>query len=740
MNERCTIDGTIASVIYQNEENGYTVLRLVTTDGEAVTVVGSIPCAAPGEDLIVTGQWVNHPVHGDQVQARRVERHLPTSEDEILRYLSSGAVKGVGAATASRIVQRFGANSLAVLEENPEALTKIKGITPKRAREIGESYRYQTGMRRLLDFLSVNDLPLSLALRLYRRYGGGALDAVRENPYLLVDELYGVDFAVMDEIALSMGMAGDSRRRIEAAVLFELSHNLNNGHVFLPRDKLIAASSQLIDCPADMVETALDDLIGRGAVRWQLVAKVEACYLRRLYDAETGVTEKLERMLRVQADRLDHVSGRVDAIIAQIEEEQGLTYAPEQRRAVELAAKQGVVLLTGGPGTGKTTSVRGIVAMLDRMGCTTLLLAPTGRAAKRLGELCGREAQTIHRCLGMTWREDTGEVAFQKNEKEQLEAEAVIVDEMSMVDLPLMHALLSAVRDDCRLIMVGDPDQLPSVGAGNVFGDLIRSGRVETVSLTEIFRQAQASAIIRAAHAVNQGRVPDLRNSARSDFFFMRRRDPLAAVELVVELCRTRLPRNMGVEPGQIQVLCPTRKGSWGTGELNRALQAALNPPAPEKRQKAWGETIFRTGDRVMQIRNNYDVLWVRGDGATGSGIFNGDVGVVEEIDPSGEMLSIRFDDRSATYTADMLGELELAYAVTVHKSQGSEYKAVVLVALPAAPALMVRGVLYTGVTRARELLVVVGDDGALERMAANDKQQKRYSGLRWRLKRGEKV
>jgi len=735
----CTIDGTISHIIFQNEENGYTVLRLVTNEGEAVTVVGSIPCAAPGEDLIVTGRWVNHPVHGDQVEAEQVERHMPTTEDEIYNYLASGIIKGVGPSTANSIVQRFGAASLTVLEERPEDLTRIKGISPRRAKEIGESYRYQTGMRRLLEFLSLNDLPLSLALRLYRRYGGDALDAVRENPYLLVDELYGVDFAVMDEIALSMGMAGDSRRRVEAAVLFELTYNLNNGHVFLPRDKLIAAASQLIDCPADLVEAALDDLIGRGSVRCQQVAKVEACYLRRLYDAETGVTEKLERMLRCQADRLDYISNRVDSIIAQIEEEQGLTYAPAQRRAVELAARQGLVLLTGGPGTGKTTSVRGIVAMLDRMGCTTLLLAPTGRAAKRLGELCGREAQTIHRCLGMTWKEDIGELSFQKNEKEPLQAEAVVVDEMSMVDLPLMYALLSALRDDCRLIMVGDPDQLPSVGPGNVFGDLIRSGRVETVNLTEIFRQAQASAIIRAAHAVNQGQLPELRNSRDSDFFFMRRRDPQALVELVVELCGTRLPKNMGLEPGQIQVLCPTRKGDWGTGALNRALQAALNPPAPEKRQKVWGNLVFRTGDRVMQIRNNYDVLWIRSDGVTGSGIFNGDVGIVEEIDPAGELLTIRFDDRTATYTADMLGELELAYAVTVHKSQGSEYKAVVLVTLPAAPALMVRGVLYTGITRARELLVVVGDDAALGRMAANDRQQRRYSGLRWRLRQGAK-
>ena len=519
MDGRCTIDGTILNLIFQNEENGYTVLRLVTTDGEVVTVVGTIPCAAPGENLIVTGRWMNHPAHGQQVQAEQVERHMPTTESEILSYLSSGVVKGVGPATAEKLVQRFGVNTLRILEEEPELLTKIKGITARKAQEIGESYRYQTGMRRLLDFLSLNDLPLSLALRLYRRYGGEALEAVRENPYLLVDELYGVDFAVMDEIALSMGMAGDSRRRVEAAALFELTYNLNNGHVFLPRDKLVAASSQLIDCPPDTVEIALDDLIARGAVRCQRVAKVEACYLRRLYEAEAHVTKKLDQMLRFQADSLR----QVDRIIDQIEAEQGITYAPAQRRAVELAARQGVVLLTGGPGTGKTTSVRGIVAMLDRLGLKVLLLAPTGRAAKRLGELCLREAQTIHRALGMTWKEDTGELSFQKNEKEPLEAEAVIVDEMSMVDLPLMSALLSALRPDCRLVMVGDPDQLPSVGPGNVFGDLIRSGRVETVALTEIFRQAQRSAIIRAAHAVNQGTLPELKNTADSDFFFMRR-------------------------------------------------------------------------------------------------------------------------------------------------------------------------------------------------------------------------
>ena len=400
------------------------------------------------------------------------------------------------------------------------------------------------------------------------------------------------------------------------------------------------------------------------------------------------------------------------------------------RRAVELAAQRGVLLLTGGPGTGKTTSTRGIVTLLERMGLTVLLLAPTGRAAKRLGELCGREAQTIHRCLGMVWQEDAGEVTFQKNEQEPLEAEAVIVDEMSMVDLPLMSALLAALRPGCRLVMVGDPDQLPSVGPGNVFSDLIRSGRIETVALTQIFRQAQRSAIIRAAHAVNQGILPELRNDSGSDFFFMRRRDPQAAVDLVVELCGRRLPENMGVDAGQIQVLCPTRKGEWGTWQLNRRLQAALNPPAPGKGQKVWGDTVFRQGDRVMQIRNNYDVLWVKDDGTTGSGIFNGDVGTVEEVDPAGELLTVRFDDRVATYVSDMLGELELAYAVTVHKSQGNEFTAVVMPMFPGAPQLSYRNLLYTGITRAKKLLILVGKRSVVADMVANDKKTRRFSGL----------
>ena len=402
-----------------------------------------------------------------------------------------------------------------------------------------------------------------------------------------------------------------------------------------------------------------------------------------------------------------------------------------------LAAQGGILLLTGGPGTGKTTSLRGIVSLYERMGLDVALLAPTGRAAKRLGEVTGREAQTIHRALGMSYNELTGQTAFKKNAQDPLEVHAVIVDEMSMVDIELMRSLLEAMRPGSRLVLVGDPDQLPSVGPGSVLGDMLRSGVVPTVSLTQVFRQAEQSAIIRAAHAVDRGELPPLENSGSGDLFFLRRRAPDRLVQTVVELCRDRLPKNMGIPAEQIQVLSPTRKGPCGTAALNRALQAALNPPERGKRQKQWGDMTFRVGDRVMQTRNNYDVLWEKEDGSGGSGIFNGDVGVIQDIDPGGELITLRFDDRTAVYTADLLSQLDMAYAVTVHKSQGSEYPAVILAAASAAPSLLVRGVLYTAITRARRLLILAGDDAVLAQMAANNKQQRRYSGLRRRLKEG---
>ena len=733
LGERVTVEGSVDAVIFQNEENGYTVLLLrVDGEDEPITVVGCIPCAAAGEGMTVTGVWVNHPVHGPQLSAESVERRLPQEEEDIVSYLSSGILKGIGPATAQRLVERFGTDTLRVLEEEPERLKTIKGITAKKAMELSEAFRALTGLRQVMEFLARYDLPVYLAMAVQRTYGDNALQMLRDDPYILSRAQFGVDFAVADAIAISMGFGGDDPCRLRAAIEYELAHNAGNGHVFLPREKLLAATAQLVDVDTDMVETALDKLIDSFAVVEKPIANVRGCYLPRLYQAETFVAQRLLSMLRAPVEQLRQVDKTIDAI----EKEQGVSYAPLQRQAVRMAAEGGVLLLTGGPGTGKTTSLRGIVALYRRMGLDVALLAPTGRAAKRLGEVTDCDAQTIHRALGMSYNDLTGQAAFKKNGSDPLEAHAVIVDEMSMVDLELMQALLEALRPGCRLVLVGDPDQLPSVGAGNVLGDLLRSTVVPTVSLTQVFRQAEQSAIIRNAHAVNMGQPPQL-DSNQGDFFFLCRRSPDRLVQTVVELCRDRLPKNMNIPAEQIQVLSPTRKGACGTAALNRALQAALNPPSPQKRQKQWGDVTFRVGDRVMQTKNNYDVLWEKDDGTAGSGIFNGDVGVIQDIDSSGELIVLRFDDRTATYTADLLSQLDMAYAITVHKSQGSEYPAVILVSAPAAPSLMVRGVLYTAITRARRMLIMVGDDAVPARMAENDRQQRRYSGLRRRLKEG---
>ena len=733
MGERVTVEGSVDAVIFQNEENGYTVLLLrVDGEDEPITVVGCIPCAAAGEGMTVTGVWVNHPVHGPQLSAESVERRLPQEEEDIVCYLSSGILKGVGPATAQRLVERFGADTLRVLEEVPERLRTIKGITAKKAMELSEAFRALTGLRQVMEFLARYDLPVYLAMSVQRTYGDNALQALRDDPYILSRAQFGVDFAVADAIAISMGFGGDDPCRLRAAIEYELAHNAGNGHVFLPREKLLTATAQLVGVDTDTVEVALDKLIDSFAVVEKPIANVRGCYLPRMYQAETFVAQRLLSMLHTPVEQLRQVDKTIDAI----EKEQGVSYAPLQRQAVRMAAEGGVLLLTGGPGTGKTTSLRGIVALYRRMGLDVALLAPTGRAAKRLGEVTDCDAQTIHRALGMSYNDLTGQVAFKKNGNDPLEAHAVIVDEMSMVDLELMQALLEALRPGCRLVLVGDPDQLPSVGAGNVLGDLLRSTVVPTVSLTQVFRQAEQSAIIRNAHAVNMGQPPQL-DSNQGDFFFLCRRSPDRLVQTVVELCRDRLPKNMNIPAEQIQVLSPTRKGACGTVSLNRALQAALNPPSPQKRQKQWGDVTFRVGDRVMQTKNNYDVLWEKDDGTAGSGIFNGDVGVIQDIDSSGELIVLRFDDRTATYTADLLSQLDMAYAITVHKSQGSEYPAVILVSAPAAPSLMVRGVLYTAITRARRMLIMVGDDAVPARMAENDRQQRRYSGLRRRLKEG---
>ena len=723
------IEGTVEAVIYQNEENGYTVLRLDAGDQGGITVVGCIPGAAPGESITVRGSWMRHASYGEQFKAETVDRRMPAGERAIFDYLASGAVRGIGAATARKIVEEFGGDALTVLEEHPERLTKIHGITRKRALAMGENFRLQLGMRRLLEFLGDHQLPLQLAMPLYRRYGDRTLEVLRANPYLLVDEELGVRFDQADALALDQGMEGDDPQRLEAGLLFELSHNLNNGHTFLPRRKLLSATAQLLSLEdLEALVDGLEALLERGEVIQEETAGEEAVYLFDLYEAECYVAERLAGMSRAELLPPEDL----DSVLDRIQRDQGITYAPQQRSAVELAARSQVMLLTGGPGTGKTTSLRGVLALFDHMGLDTALAAPTGRAAKRLGELCGMEAYTIHRLLETQFDPGTGRLVFAHDESEPLKADAVIVDETSMVDITLMYGLLRALRPECRLILVGDPDQLPSVGPGNLFSDLIRSGVVPMVRLTEIFRQAAESAIIRNAHGVNRGELPDLRDN-KHDFFFLRRKDPARAAETIVELVQTRLPQNMGIPPEQIQVLSPTRKRVTGTAALNRAIQEAVNPPAPDRPERRFGEYVFRQGDRVMQVRNNYDVIWKDGL-TTGMGVFNGDIGRIVEVDNRSELITVDFEGRLVEYTPDMLGELEPAYAITVHKAQGSEYRAVILSVSDGAPVLLTRGVLYTAITRARELLILVGDEDVVARMTANDRQQRRYSGLRWRL------
>ncbi|MGN8876469.1 SF1B family DNA helicase RecD2 [Pseudoflavonifractor sp. HCP28S3_F10] len=724
------IEGSVEAVIYQNEENGYTVLRIDAGEQGGITVVGCMPGVAPGESLSIRGKWMRHASYGEQFKAEIVERRMPAGEKAIFEYLASGAVRGIGAATARRMIEEFGEDALTVLEEHPEQLTRIKGITRKRALAMGEHFRLQMGMRRLLEFLGEHNVALQLAMPLYRRYGDRALEVVKSNPYLLVDEELGVDFAIADALAIDMGMEGEDPQRIEAGLLFELSHNLMNGHTFLPRRKLLPATGQLLGLESEALEDGLEALIEQGEVVQEEVAGETACYLSDLQEAEEYVAERMGEMARRELLPPDGL----DALIDRIQAEQGIIYAPQQREAVELAAGRQVMLLTGGPGTGKTTSLRGVLALFDALGLETALAAPTGRAAKRLGDLCGVDAATIHRLLETQFDPGTGRLVFAHDESDPLRVDAVIVDETSMVDIALMRALLSALRGDCRLVLVGDPDQLPSVGPGNLFSDLIRSDSIPMVRLTEIFRQAAESAIVMNAHGVNRGELPDLRNKG-GDFFFLRRKDPARAAETIVELVKERLPKNMGIPADQIQVLSPTRKTVAGTGALNRAIQEAVNPPDREKGERRFGEFIFREGDRVMQVRNNYDLMWRDRDSLTsGMGVFNGDIGQITQVDNRNECITVDFDGRIVEYSPDMLGELEPAYAITVHKSQGSEYRAVILSVCKGTPMLLTRGVLYTAITRARELLVLVGDEEAVAQMTANNRQQRRYSGLRWRL------
>ena len=725
------LSGTVENVIFKNEENGYTVLRLKDGNGEIVTVVGCFPFAAAGETMVISGTWMTHSVHGRQFKAEYAQRMLPTNAAAIYQFLASGSVKGIGPATASLIVDRFGDKTLDVILNKPQELSQIRGIGAGKATQISKNFRQQAGLRMLMEFVCSFGLRPVLAMRMYKYYGDEALESLRENPYLLCSSLVGGSFREADSMALNLGMGGSSKNRIGAAILFELVHNTGNGHCFIPREKLAAVTAELIDVSAEEADDCIEELIEEGSLRNEAIAGVNACYLPELYEAETDAAERFAHMCRrTFSDRLN-----IEKLLRKLESQQHIEYAPKQKQTLELVLKHQLVVITGGPGTGKTTSIRAILAMLDELGMKSLLCAPTGRAAKRMTELTGREAATVHRLLGAKFDEEGDRVVFTKDESDRLDCDAVILDECSMVDILLMDALLRALPPDARLILVGDADQLPSVGPGNVCSALIRSQVAATVRLTEIFRQNEGSRIIRNAHMINRGEHPDFAENA-GDFFRLKRLQAGTSVETITELCTVRLPNKMHIPTEEIQVLSPTRKGETGTAALNKKLQQAINPPAPDKREKPFGDVIFREGDRVMQIRNNYDILW-HNDEMTeaGTGIYNGDIGTLLTIDPDSETLTIDFDGRIASYGFDALIELEHAWAITVHKAQGSEYRAVILALGGSSQMLMTRGVLYTAVTRARELLILVGDENQAHQMIDNFRQSRRYTALRVRLR-----
>ena len=722
------LQGTIAGVVFQNYENGYTVLRLRCDDGDTVTVVGTIPLPAAGERLMVTGKWTSHASYGRQFEAEFLERMMPQSAVEIQQYLSSRAIRGIGPKIAARIVSHFGDQTLQIMEREPERLSEISGISDAKALAIGEEFRLQFSMRHLMEFFALYHLPPELAVKTYKRYGEAATDLLYDDPYLLMEEGLDAPFGAVDQFAIALGISGDDPRRAEAGILFELRYNLNAGHSFLPEQKLTTATAQLLSVDDITVDSAVERLLEAGSLVRDHLAGIDILYLPELHTAETYCSRRLLAFAKSyfpEPPRLETMLRRAA---------DGICYSKQQADALREAATSGLLQITGGPGTGKTTILKGILSLYDQMGLTCMLAAPTGRAAKRLTEVTGREASTIHRLLGAGIDHHTGQLYFCKDESDPLKTDAVIVDEMSMVDVQLLYSLLQAIPPTARLILVGDPDQLPPVGPGFPFSDMLRSGMLPAVRLTEIFRQAQQSRIVMNAHSVNNGQMPQLKD-VKHDFFFLPVRSEEAVGQTIVGLCAQRLPKSMGIPAAEIQVLTPTKKGAAGTAHLNALLQASLNPPAPDKKERQFGDFIFREGDRVMQIRNNYDILWKKADGsAVGTGVFNGDIGIIQTIDRDMETMTVLFDDRSVDYDFTQLNELELAYAMTVHKSQGSEYRAVVLSGWNGSPYLLTRSILYTAITRAAQLLIIVGREETIATMVENAKTGRRYSGLKLRL------
>lgn len=739
MNESVT--GYIDHVIFRNEENGYTVMILKGVDGEEeLTCVGTFPVLTMGASVELTGNYIQHPVYGKQFQVSVLTEKMPEDAMAMERYLGSGAIKGIGAALAARIVRRFGKDTLHIVEEEPERLAEVKGISEKKAREIAMQVAEKADMRKAMMFLQKYGISLNLGARIYQKYGETVYSVLQENPYRLADDISGIGFKIADEIAYRIGIHTDSDYRIRSGMMYTLLQASRDGHVYLPKEELFQKSSELLGVDSSYMEKHLMDLsVDRKLVQKEKDGEI-LVYPTLYYYLELNTARMLKELDILYPEEPEMMNKQ----ILQIEKETETVLDEMQKKAVTEAACHGLFILTGGPGTGKTTTINAIIRYFEGQGAEIRLAAPTGRAAKRMTEATGYEAQTIHRLLELTGMPEDNDqnaqaVHFERNAENPLEADVIIIDEMSMVDIQLMHSLLQAVIAGTRLILVGDENQLPSVGPGNVLHDIIQSQAFPVIELTKIFRQASESDIVVNAHKINRGEQIPLNNKSR-DFFFLKRYDADIIIRVVIALIQEKLPRYVEAKPFDIQVLTPMRKGLLGVERLNQILQRYLNPPDAAKKEREGMHGLLREGDKVMQIRNNYQMEWeIRGRYGIpiekGIGIFNGDTGILRTINEFAETAEVEFEDgRWAEYSFKQLEELELAYAITIHKSQGSEYPAVVIPILSGPKMLLNRNLLYTAVTRARKCVTVVGSEETLREMIRNEKQQQRYSSLDQRI------
>lgn len=722
--------GSVEDVVFRNDRNGYTVLTM-DCNGIMATAVGSMTDVNVGDDLRLVGVWKIHPGYGEQFSFNYYEHEMPSTAASILKYLSSGAIKGIRRTTAKRLVETFGDNTLEIMQNQPERLSEVKGISKEKALKMSEEIRKIFGMKEVMLYLEKFHISAIEAVRIWKNFGDTSVSIIEENPYILCSDDISVTFQRADAIAAAMERPNDDICRIRAGILYIINYNSGNGHTCLPLEKLVSVTSSFLKLDSEKISETINDMLNDLSLICDNIDGRDFIFLPEVYKCEFYCAERIIMMHQFPAESLKGIELALEVF----EEKNGITYAGAQRKAIIEAMSGGLLILTGGPGTGKTTTLNAILSLYRQSGLKVLLAAPTGRAAQRMSEVTGQEAKTIHRLLEVEW-DKNDKPRFTRHERNPLDCDALILDEMSMVDSMLFESVLRALPLGCRLIMVGDSDQLPSVGAGNVLGDLIASGQVPVVALTEIFRQSMESLIVTNAHKIVHGEMPEIRKTDK-DFFFMSYPDKDSITENIVELCSKRLPSAYDFSPMQdIQVLCPGRKGELGVTELNKKLQQALNPPDEEKNEVRMPVYIFREGDKVMQTKNNYDLPWEKDDGTMGAGIFNGDIGIIEKIDRSSASADIRFDDKIVHYNTDNLLNVELAYATTVHKSQGNEFDAVVMPMYYGPPQLYYRNLLYTAVTRAKKLLILVGNVSVLKKMVENNKRTARYSGMKAFLER----